>query len=404
MIRAWRGNPYNRIMGPGINPMHRARAVPLGLKVATSPGNVGDYFGAPSSDLSTITGDISVRWFGALDDWVPGFQQILCGKESAANTRSWKLVIGTSGGITLGASPDGTAEGPAFSGTLPSEIFTPGSFHGIRADRVADTGQTTFYYTVGNEFVWIEHAVDDGAAHDIFEAPTSEVSIMSVRLGNAFPAQGFCALCRVFADVNESELAVNFNPNDYDSGSSFVDDILGDVYSFNGGVSIVNFPPNVLPNSIWAGASGSVGGADWIPPTGWNNSFWPPDEAIAIGDISGDGDTGVQFIVAVDRGYLSVDVDTSLRIGQRFNLSIFIDETITTGAYANVSGGNVSVIRAFPNVSNGFVGRVDAVYEINGPTMGIRFGAGVTSNSTSDMTLSRPQLTIGEDLHEYQQT
>ena len=163
-------------------------------------------------------------------------------------------------------------------------------------------------------------------------------------------------------------------------------------------------PPNLLTNSSWVDAAGSVGGANWVPPTPWANSFWPPDNAIAIQDISGNGDTGIEFIVADNRGYIALDVDTSLLIGQRFNMSIFIDETITAGAYANISGGNVTTIRAFPSVGNGFVGRVDAVYEITGITMGIRFGAGVTSNGTSDMTLSRPQITLGDRLHPYQQT
>ena len=163
-------------------------------------------------------------------------------------------------------------------------------------------------------------------------------------------------------------------------------------------------PANQLANSVWAGASGSVGGADWIPPTLWSNSFWPPDEAVALPNISGNGDTGIQFIVAANRGYIAIDVDTTLLIGETFNISIFIDDVTTSGAYANISGGNVTVIRAFPNVSNGFVGRVDAVYSITGITMGIRFGGGVTSNGTSDMTLSRPQITLGERLLPYEQT
>ena len=163
-------------------------------------------------------------------------------------------------------------------------------------------------------------------------------------------------------------------------------------------------PANQLGNSVWAGASGSVGGADWLPPTLWSNSFWPPDEAIAIPNISGNGDTGIEFIVVGNRGYIALDVDTSLLIGERFNISVFIDEVIEDGAYANISGGNVTVVRAFPSVGIGFVGRVDAVYEITGVTMGIRFGGGVTSNGTSDMTLSRPQITFGEHLFPYQQT
>ena len=164
-------------------------------------------------------------------------------------------------------------------------------------------------------------------------------------------------------------------------------------------------PPNLLPNSVWAGASGSVGGADWIPPTGWNNSFWPPDEALAIPNISGNGDLGIEFTVVANRGYQSIDVDTTLLIGETFNLSIFVDEVVTGGAYANVSGGNVTIISGFPSINPGFVGRVDAVYEITGITMGIRFGGGPTSNNTAQFKLSRPQLTIGSSkLYPYEQT
>lgn len=163
--------------------------------------------------------------------------------------------------------------------------------------------------------------------------------------------------------------------------------------------------PNLIVNSVWDGVSGSVGGADWLPPTSWSNSFWPPDEAIALFDVSGDGDNGVEFTVVANRGYLALDVDTTLLVGEIFNLSIFVDEVVDGGAYANVSGGNVSIIRAFPGISPGFVGRVDAVYQITGNAMGIRFGGGPTSNNTAQFKLSRPQLTLGSSrLFVYQQT
>ena len=175
--------------------------------------------------------------------------------------------------------------------------------------------------------------------------------------------------------------------------------------AFDGKVASIVKPPNALGNSVWAGASGSVGGADWIPPTLWSNSFWPPNEAIALPNISGNGDTGIEFTVVTNRGYQSINVDTTALIGQTFNLSIFVDEVITGGAYANVSGGNVTIIRGFPPISNGFVGRVDAVYQITGVTIGVRFGGGVTSNSTSQFKLSRPQLTFGSDrLYPYEQS
>ena len=163
--------------------------------------------------------------------------------------------------------------------------------------------------------------------------------------------------------------------------------------------------PNLLANSVWAGVSGSVGGADWLPPTSWSNSFWPPDEAIALPDVSGRGDNGVEFAVVGNRGYLALDVDTTTLVGQIFNLSIFVDEVVVGGSYASVSGGNTSTIRGFRQISPGFVGRMDAVYQITGTAMGIRFGAGPTTTETSQFSLSRPQLTLGNArLFGYQQT
>ena len=164
-------------------------------------------------------------------------------------------------------------------------------------------------------------------------------------------------------------------------------------------------PPNLLPNSVWAGVSGSVGGADFIGPTGWSLGFWPPDEAIALPNVSGNGDNGVEFMVVANRGYFAFDVDTTLLVGETFNVSIFVDEVVTGGAYANISGGNVTIISGFPSISPGFVGRVDAVYEITGNAMGVRFGGGPTSNNTAEFKLSRPQLTIGSSkLYPYEQT
>ena len=162
---------------------------------------------------------------------------------------------------------------------------------------------------------------------------------------------------------------------------------------------------NLLPNSSWAGMSGSVGGADFIGPNLWSLGFWPPDDAIAEIDVSGNGDNGAHFTSVSTRGYFNITAETEGLIGKEINFSIFIDElNVSTSVYASISGGDVTVITPFPSPTVGFVGRIDAVYLITGPNVQARVGTGVTSNTTADFKTSRPQITLGPNLLEYKQT
>lgn len=158
-------------------------------------------------------------------------------------------------------------------------------------------------------------------------------------------------------------------------------------------------PPNLLINSRWSGASGSVGGANFIGPTDWDLGFWPPDDAI----VQPDADQLIHFIAISNRGYVNqtIDVPPEL-VGEFVNLSAFIQ--VTSGSGRTLTVTQADVIRNTPTVSPGFDGRIDGVFQTTGPTISIRAGAGVSTNQDVDCVMSKVQLTQGDRLYAYQST
>ena len=153
---------------------------------------------------------------------------------------------------------------------------------------------------------------------------------------------------------------------------------------------------NLVVNSSWAGMSGSVGGADFVEPTGWTLGFWPPDEAITIPEIV-QGANGLDAAVTVGRGYLTQAFDSTGFEGEFANISCFVDARplVENSALVAISAGATLVDQRRDG------SRVFAVYRIDGDSIQFRCGAGVTTNATQDFTVSRPQVTLGQRLYPY---
>ena len=155
---------------------------------------------------------------------------------------------------------------------------------------------------------------------------------------------------------------------------------------------------NLVPNSSFNGGSGSVGTGDWIPPDGWVNAFWPPNAAEYVEiDLAVNS---IRFQVAANRGYLQRAIDTTGLVGQRINLSVYLDAVVTNTSQrmAHITGGVTELRQMEAGLAPG---RYDAVYEITGTSIQVRVGSGTTSNTDQDITLSRVQLVIGEELLPY---
>ena len=158
--------------------------------------------------------------------------------------------------------------------------------------------------------------------------------------------------------------------------------------------------PNQILNSSWQGIAGSVGGADFVGPTGWGLGFWPPTEAIALPNVTA-ADNGCSFEAISERGYLTLDIEAT--IGLEINISVFVDSFVgnTTGQFIRVN--NATVVRLHPQPS-AFGQRLYAVYVITASPVQLRVGIGTSSAVNSEYSLSRPQATIGPRLHPYEST
>lgn len=158
---------------------------------------------------------------------------------------------------------------------------------------------------------------------------------------------------------------------------------------------------NVAENSAWENASGSVAGADFIAPTSWGLSFWPPDNAIVLPAA----DAQVRFVANNNRGFFNQNFDAaSVPLGQLFNISVYVDElnAPTSNLVMGCSGVAQMISQTFPVVQ----GRNSAVYQTTAASgiVNFRIGLGITANATGDVTLSRPQVTLGEFLRPYRRT
>jgi len=221
--------------------------------------------------------------------------------------------------------------------------------------------------------------------------------------GIPFDANG--RMCMIAGSVNYwGGGAAPFNTGPEVAFGSVLDHYSSGVPYTPGGALIAGaVPPNVLPNNTWFNARGSVSGGDFVPPEGWGTGFWPPDDAIA----SNRGDyNAIRFIAlnSQNRGYLEYTLGTPFPVGTIINVSVYVEECIVgTGAqrviHFNTQGGtNPREIRQVRPIVPGFVGRVDAVYEIldDQNPLQVRVGTGTTANDNHDYTLSRPQITLGE--------
>lgn len=161
-----------------------------------------------------------------------------------------------------------------------------------------------------------------------------------------------------------------------------------------GGVSPSPDYSNIVPNSSLAGMSGSVSGADWIPPTGWGQGFWPPTDATALTD-------SIEFVAVDARGFITAEGFLSEGI---YNASCYVDEVMVGSAQKPIVMQAATGVSEIDGSNNNTlsVGRKWATYNVTVPgTVTFRFGCGTTATTNQHMILSRPQVTEGADLRPY---
>jgi len=157
---------------------------------------------------------------------------------------------------------------------------------------------------------------------------------------------------------------------------------------------------NLAPNSVLDGMSGSVGGGDWVFPTGWDGGFWPPDDAIALPDGK------IHFITEPGRGYINIQFPVIEN--EFYNLSCYVDAvTVPNGQRACQLQGPGSLMTEIDgsNLAASQTGRRWGVWQATRTDdCNIRLGAGTTAEQAQNFIASRPQVTRGINLRPYRPT
>jgi hypothetical protein len=156
-------------------------------------------------------------------------------------------------------------------------------------------------------------------------------------------------------------------------------------------------PHNLFTNSNWAGA---YVGDDWDPSGGWGIGSATGTATAGVSVASPD-DISIRFVTSTTRGYLNHDV--SVVSGNQYRLSFDLEAmptSINWNQFFLSTGATTTVISYNGQGTNantpptGVGGRVyvDILATSTG-TLTIRFGNGASSNTTGDITISRPMFT-----------
>lgn len=159
-----------------------------GNKYAYAPGVGGNYLIVPDSTASRITGDITIDFQAAMDDWSPSFLQHMFNKYGSAGNLGWTVWIDTNQTVALRFSVDGTN----IAGTYGSTAAIPAVDRQklwIRASRVASTGIIKFFWS-HDAVTWTQIGSDIGGATGNLFATTADINIGgSAAFGNSATAK-----------------------------------------------------------------------------------------------------------------------------------------------------------------------------------------------------------------------
>jgi hypothetical protein len=138
------------------------------------PGSITNYLEVPDAAALDITGDIDLRWYGALDDWTPATQNELLAKQTLSN-RSYKIAINSTGFVTFQWSADGSTVTTATS-TIATGV-TDGTAKWVRATLDVDNGAS------GNDVKFF--LSDNGTSWTQLGSTVTNAGVTSIYVGTA---------------------------------------------------------------------------------------------------------------------------------------------------------------------------------------------------------------------------
>lgn len=220
------------------NLRNRALDPTYGPASVSFDGSGSDYWSC--GDVAGFSGatTLDVRFAISADDWTPGGTQTIIGQWGAAGQRSWRVILNTTGTLSLFTSNDGTATSSAGSGV---------QFCAVNGQAVAGrvtwttAGTTSFYIKRSTK----DRVVQDARSHDGW-----------ILVGDG--AGGTTSLFNSTANVVVAALADGTNAFDgtvyYASAATSMDD----------DTPLVAFWPKDAASSASTSWTGSVDGLSWV--------------------------------------------------------------------------------------------------------------------------------------------
>lgn len=204
-------------------------------------GVSGNYFSTPDSAAVSITGDLDLRAQIALADWTPATNNRIISKFGTGVTRSYCLMVTTTGALRASLSSDGSTLNADHTSSATTS-FTDGSSGWIRMTFLRDNGAgqyvVTFYTStdgvnwvqLGTTFSGASFSISDNAS--VLEIGSSDTGTFNVMIGKVSRAQ-------VYSGINGT-LAFDFNPATYVSGTTFTDSsVNAATITIQGGATVV---------------------------------------------------------------------------------------------------------------------------------------------------------------------
>jgi hypothetical protein len=339
------------------------------LKYGVGTGVDGSYFSVPDAAAQRPTGDMEYVFRVVAADWTPTADQqlILSGNDNTAANINYQLTLKTAGTLNF-RRPTGATDRNYLSSAATA--IPDGTAKYIKVTWDQDNGASASevrFYLSDNGTTWTQLGTavtnaNTGAGN----SNTTGLKVGSLNSGlQAFNGRIYSA--QIYNGI-DGTLAVNFNANDYRSGSTWVAGTTGETWTVNGSASVftgAGYYDNAGPYGYLA--EGARTNYVLQSQALENNSYWQTAGNVTVTantTVAPDGTTTADTITeaattATHRLSANNNVGFASAVSTPYTISVFSKKgTRDWHALWFTNNTGTSQAQAWFNVSTGAVGTV----------------------------------------------
>lgn len=197
------------------------------------PGIAGNYASTPDSAAVSITGDIDLRAWVALNDWSPAAAATLLGRWiPTGNNRSYRLLVNANGTLSIFYTTNGSSIGSAQSSVAVPDVAL--ALLWVRATlSVGSPNGVATFYTSSDGITWTQLGTTVAAtgATAIFDG-TAPLEVGATVGGAAENVAGRVYRAQVYSGINGT-LVADFDPSRGNFNSATIGSATGETWTIN---------------------------------------------------------------------------------------------------------------------------------------------------------------------------